>query len=107
MSHVKQGVLLACWQDGVTLALLYSVIATRLLKERRPLDLRLSQHVITELLLYMSRMNRHMERIDQRMPPAQSSENIGMIPMMNGKAAKAKKQEDGSLDTFMDSARGR
>lgn len=48
----------------------------RLLKEMRALDLLLSQQAISEFLLYMSRMSRHMERIGERMPPAQSSKNI-------------------------------
>lgn len=61
--------MLAGWSH--TVALLYCIIATRLLKEMRPLDLLLSQHAITELLLYMSHMNQHMEHIDKRMPPAQ------------------------------------
>lgn len=59
--------MLAGWSH--TVALLYCIIATRLLKEMRPLDL--SQHAIAELLLYMSCMNQHMEHIDERMPPAQ------------------------------------
>lgn len=61
--------ILAGWSH--TVALLYCIIATRLFKEMKPLDLLPSQHAITELLLYMSCMNQHMVHIDKGMPPAQ------------------------------------
>lgn len=59
-----------------TVALLCCIIAMRLLKEMRPLDFMLSQHAISEFVLYMCGMIKHMERIDGRMPPAQSCKNI-------------------------------
>lgn len=68
--------MLAGWSH--TVALLYCIIAMRLLGEMRVLDLLLSHHTINEYLLYMSRMHQHMQCIAERIPPAQSSENIGM-----------------------------
>lgn len=59
-----------------TVVLLYCIMAMRLLKQMKPLDLSLSQQAIREFVLYMSTVNQHMERIDERMPPDQSSKNI-------------------------------
>lgn len=59
-----------------TVVLLYCIMAMRLLKEMKPLDLSLSQQAIREFVLYMSIANQHMECIDERMPPDQSSKNI-------------------------------
>lgn len=63
------------------------------------------RHTVAIFLLYVARMKQHMERIDEKMPPAQSSKNIRggerMIPMINSRAAKARKQEECTVDRHL------
>lgn len=89
---------LAGWSH--TVALLYCIKAVRLLGEMRDLDLLLSHHTINDYLLYMSRMHQLMERIISQV---KASEWKRMIPMVDSRDTKARKQTDYSR-MFVDSA---
>lgn len=78
--------------ESKTGALLCCLIAKRLLREMRHLDLRLSQRAIRELLPYMPDIRRVWRAECLEPSEVRASAGKGMILMISGRINKAKKQ---------------